>query len=165
MACVIFVSLQASTEVGERPGLSASLFYRLPAQSPTGSPFIAVFLRGGSDLFIQPRCPAPALSLPSQTLHPSFLHPRICYRLSCLLYHSHLIKLDEASHFTSEKPFPVISSKTASFPLTVSSREQTSSRPCRQNQEAASPPATPKAPCCWEQVPSSPFAFRVLVFC
>lgn len=55
----------------------------------------------------------PTFSLESSTRLPS-----------CLPYHSHLINLNTASHFTSEKPFPVISSKTTSFPLTVSNEEQ-----------------------------------------
>lgn len=57
-------------------------------------------------------------SPPSLTLTASTRPP------SCRPYHSHLINLDTSSHFTSEKPFPVISSKTTSFPLPVSNEEQ-----------------------------------------
>ena len=62
-----------------------------------------------------------------------------------------------ASHFTSEKPFPVISSKTTSLPLTIPSEEQKarSNPPFQQHQETASP-ASPEVPA----LPgASPFMF------
>lgn len=120
-----------------------------------------VFPRAGSHLFhpSTPSCPRlPAIQWSSDA---SSIYSWIFHQLAFLPpLPLHLIHLDMASRFTYEKPFPVTSSKTTSFPLTVSKEEQkaTASPPHQQNkEEPAAPPATPEA--------SAPPGARPFMFC